>query len=247
MAALRRPPRSGLLGYDRVLDPPSRIVRQLRLKLQQPVSYRRHDFVAGASNAAAREQLEAWPNWHGGVLALVGPEGTGKSHLAKVWVARAGAIEFDRGHLDLAAAAGRPVLVEDVDRGIEPEALFHLINMAAQPGGGLLLTARTTPSAWTASLPDLRSRLNAMPTAQLDAPDDVVLEGVLRKLFRERNIRAPKEVFPYLLFRMERSIPVAREIVRRLDETADHQQRPISRALARQILEDDTDNLDLFE
>jgi chromosomal replication initiation ATPase DnaA len=222
-------------------------VRQLRLKLRRPVSYRREDFVAGPSNAQARASLEAWPDWHGGALALVGPEGAGKTHLAKVWAERAGALALDREAPEISAAAGRPVLVEDVDQGIDPEALFHLINMAARDGGGLLLTARVPPIAWPAELPDLRSRLNALPLAQIEAPDDVVLAGVLGKLFRERSIRPPKEVIPYLLLRMERSIPVAREIVQRLDEAADDGQRPISRALARQILEDDTDNLDLFE
>jgi chromosomal replication initiation ATPase DnaA len=146
------------------------------------------------------------------------------------------------------AAASRPALVEDVDQGIDEEALFHLINMAAHQGGGLLLTARTPPAQWAASLPDLRSRLNAMPVALIEEPDDEVLEGVLKKFFRERSIRPPKEVYPYLLRRMQRSIPYARDIVERLDEAADAEQRPISRALARQVLEgDDSENLDLFE
>ena len=86
-----------------------------------------------------------------------------------------------------------------------------------------------------------------MPVAEIEEPDDEVLEGVLRKFFRERNIKPPREVYPYLLRRMQRSIPAARAIVKRLDEMADDEQRPISRALARQILEDDADNLDLFE
>jgi len=203
--------------------------------------------VPGVSNAQARSSLAAWPGWHGGTLALVGPEGAGKTHLAKVWAERAGAVALDRAAPDVAAAAGRPALLEDVDQGIDPEALFHLINMAAREGGGLLLTARTPPAAWPAQLPDLRSRLNALPVAEIEPPDDVVLEGVLRKLFREKSIRPPKDVLPYLILRMERSVPVAREIVRRLDEAADEPQRPISRALARQILEDDADNLDLFD
>jgi chromosomal replication initiation ATPase DnaA len=221
--------------------------RQLRLRLRRPGSYARTDFVRGPSNRQALAALDAWPNWHGGYLALVGPEGSGKTHLAQDWAARRDAVVLDRGELAIEVAAGRPVLVEDVDQGVEAEALFHLINMAPQPGGGLLLTARTPPMAWPANLPDLRSRLNAMPVAEIEEPDDEVLEGVLRKFFRERSIRAPKEVYPYLLRRMERSIPAAREIVKRLDEMADDEQRPISRALARQILEDDADNLDLFE
>lgn len=222
-------------------------MRQLRLTLRRPVSYARREFSQGPSNAQAIAALDAWPAWHGGCLVLVGAEGSGKTHLARGWAAQAKALVLERTATDVSAANGRPVLVEDVDQGIDAETLFHLINMAGHDGGSLLLTARVAPAAWPAELPDLRSRLNALPVALIEEPDDQVLEGVLRKFFRERSIRPPKEVFPYLLRRMPRSIPAAREIVKRLDEAADDEQRPISRALARQILEDDTENLDLFE
>jgi chromosomal replication initiation ATPase DnaA len=221
--------------------------RQLRLKLRRPQAFRRQDFVAGPSNALALEALGAWPSWHGGCLTLVGPEGVGKTHLAQVWAEEAGATVLDREAPDLAAAQAGPVVLEDVDRGVDDEALFHLINLAAREGGGLLLTARTAPTLWPAGLPDLRSRLNALPVAEIEAPDDKVLEAVLKQFFRERSIRPPADLCPYLLRRMERSVPQARDIVRRLDEAADEAQRPISRALARQILEDDMENLDLFE
>ncbi len=222
-------------------------MRQLRLSLRRPVSYARRDLSQGPSNAQAIAALDAWPAWHGGCLVLVGDEGSGKTHLARGWAVQARALVLDRGATDVASANGHPVLMEDVDQGIDAETLFHLINMAGHDGGSLLLTARLTPATWAAELPDLRSRLNALPVALIEEPDDQVLEGVLRKFFRERSIRPPKEVFPYLLRRMERSIPAAREIVRKLDEAADEEQRPISRALARQIIEDDTDNLDLFD
>lgn len=211
------------------------------------MSYARREFSQGPSNAQAIAALDAWPAWHGGCLVLVGAQGSGKTHLAQAWAAQSRALVLDREATDIAAANGRPVLVEDVDQGVDAETLFHLINMAGHDGGSLLLTARLAPAAWPAQLPDLRSRLNALPVALIEEPDDQVLEGVLRKFFRERSIRPPKDVFPYLLRRMERSIPAAREIVKKLDEAADEEQRPISRALARQILEEDTDNLDLFD
>lgn len=213
-------------------------MKQLRLKLERSARARREPFVASPSNAAARRALEAWPAWHGGLLTLVGPEGTGKSHLAAEWAARADAVRLDRASLDLAAAEGRPALVEDVDQGVGEEALFHLINRAGEAGGGLLLTARIPPAGWTAALPDLRSRLNALPVAEIEEPDDAVLEGVLRKLFRERHIRPAEDLFPYLLRRIERSIPQARDVVARLDEAGDTAGRPITRALAREVLED---------
>jgi len=221
------------------------VARQLRLKLRRPPSFARADFILSETNREALRVLDDWPNWHGGCLALVGPEGSGKSHLGLEWASRVGALGLDPKSTDLASAVGRPVLLDDADQAT-PETLFHLINMAGA-GGGLLLTARTHPISWSTDLPDLRSRLNALPVAQIGEPDDVILEGVLRKFFRERNIRPTDDVYPYLMWRIERSVRMAREIVARIDEAADAEQREITRSLARQILETETRTLDLFE
>lgn len=218
--------------------------QQLRLGLQAEAAPTREAFVEGASNAEALAAIEAWPRWPGGCLVLVGPEGVGKSHLAQAWAAQTNAVVLSREAPDLSAAEGRPVLLEDADRGAPDEALFHLINLAARAGAGLLMTARTRPAGWPAALPDLRSRLNALYTAEIEAPDDAVLEGVLRKFFRARGLRPAPEVYAYLLRRMPRSIPGAQEVVRRMDEAADG---AISRLVARAVLEEETQNLDLFE
>jgi chromosomal replication initiation ATPase DnaA len=221
--------------------------RQLRLSLNRAPSHRRDEFIVSQANAAAVRALDAWPTWHGGALALAGPSGSGKTHLARAWRLQAHAVELDPAAdaAALDALQGRPILMEDADRS-DPETLFHLINMAGQPGGGLLLTSRMAPIAWPVGLPDLASRLKALPVAELGAPDDEVLEGVLRKFFRERNIRPLEDVFPYLVRRMERSVPVALALVERLDEASDAEHRPVSRALARQILEAGAEEGDLF-
>ena len=211
------------------------MTRQLRLKLGRPPSFARADFVLSETNREAIRLLDDWPAWHGGCLALVGPEGSGKTHLALAWAEQAHAVTLDPATMDLAAARGGSVLMEDADRA-HPDTLFHLINMAAA-GGGVLLTARTHPKSWSSELPDLRSRLNALPVAEIGEPDDTVLEGVLRKFFRERNIKPYDDVYPYLMRRIERSVRVAREIVARLDDAADAEHREITRGLAKQILE----------
>lgn len=214
------------------------MARQLRLKLQSERLASLDEFARGASNALAAAAVESWPNWLGGCLAIVGPQGSGKSHLARAWADATGARVLDRSPGDVSQFTNHPVLVEDVDQGVVGDSLFHLINIANRSGGGLLLTARTRPAAWTTTLPDLRSRLNALPVVEIQPPDDAVLEGVLRKFFRDRNIRPPEGVYAYLLTRMNRSIPEAQEIVRRLDEAGDDGFRPVTRVLARQILEE---------
>ena len=158
------------------------MARQLRLSLRRPAAHNRDTFIRGASNAEALKALDAWPGWPGGTLVLVGPEGVGKTHLARAWATSAKAAILDREHPDLVAATARAALLEDVDQGVDAEALFHLINLAARSGAGLLLTARKPPATWTAELPDLRSRLNALMVAEIEAPDDEVLRGVLSRL-----------------------------------------------------------------
>src|SRR4051794_8610206 len=106
------------------------MARQLRLSLRRPAPHTRDAFVLGASNADAVAALDAWPRWPGGTLVLAGPEGVGKTHLARAWAAGVQAVILDRAGPDVGAAAGRPALLEDVDQGVDAEALFHLINQA---------------------------------------------------------------------------------------------------------------------
>lgn len=217
---------------------------QLRLPLQRPDNRRRQDFIVSLANSASVQSLDAWPNWLGGLLALVGPEGCGKSHLALDWAAQAHAATV----ADPATIpnSSRAILFEDADRRLDDEVLFHLINACATDGVSLLLTARTPPLEWNCQLPDLRSRLNAMPVALLHPPDDQVLAQVLRKLFRERHIDVAQDLIDYLLRRIERSVPAAAAVVASLDEAGDAQRREINKALAREVLETSPPSLNLF-
>lgn len=212
--------------------------RQLSLGLTRPPVYSRAAFVTSAANETALAVIEAWPRWPGGALALVGPEGSGKTHLATVWAERAGATRHNPGQ----ATEGQPLVVENAD-SLDGEALFHLINRAPTDGG-LLLTARTRPAAWPTALPDLRSRLNALTVAEIGAPDDALMIAVLEALFREKHIRAAPDLYEYLLRRMERSVTAARAVVALLDQAAAEQGRPVNRTLAREVLEATPDLFD---
>ncbi len=216
---------------------------QLRLGLAREPDHARAAFVVSDSNTLAAATLDSWPDWRGGALALVGPPGSGKTHLAAIWAKRVGAFTLPPEGSNLHEMSG-PILVEDPNARLGEETLFHLVNLAAQPGGGLLLTSRLAPSQWPAQLPDLRSRLNALPVAQLQEPDDAVLGSMLDKFFRERNIRPSEELLAYLVRRIERSAQSASDVVARLDEAAYDMRRGVSRSLARLVLGEDAAETD---
>lgn len=218
---------------------------QMRLPLQRDLPEGAEGFVVSDCNRAAHEALADWPDLIGGVLALYGPEGAGKSRLAQVWAERVGAVALhgaEAALIDPLELEGRPVLL-DRARDVDDETLFHLINLAQAPGGSLLLAAREPPSAWKTDLPDLRSRLDAVRTVAVDAPDDAVLEAMLEARFAERGIRPAKDVIPYLLRRIDRSAAAAGAVVERLDAL----HRPVTRALARAVVEGGEESGELFE
>jgi chromosomal replication initiation ATPase DnaA len=219
------------------------LTRQLQLDLGRSPSYTREEFVVSPSNQAAVAAMDSWPLWPGGKLALIGAAGSGKTHLARGWAAKVGAVSPEPGATEAPAAGAVPILLEDADRHFDEDALFHLMNMA-DTGAGLLITGRTIPATWPTKLADLRSRLNALTAAHIEPPDDAVLLGVMKKLFSERNIEPKVGVDAFILRRIERSVPAVQEIVRRIDELAGAEKREITRALVGRIVQAGEGTLD---
>ena len=219
------------------------MAEQLAFDLPVREALGREDFLVAPANALALDAIDGWRGWPGGKLVLTGPAGAGKTHLAHVWAAETGARVVAATALDPAetlAAAGR-VVVEDAeriagDRAAE-EALFHLHNMLAADDGRLLLTARRAPAHWPLVLPDLASRVQAAGIARLETPDDALLSALIVKLFADRQIAVSPALVRYLVARMERSFAAARALVAALDARALERGRPVTRALAAELLD----------
>lgn len=219
-----------------------RAPRQLVLDLPPSEGRGLVDFLPAPCNRAALDAVLAWPAWPGPVLLLVGPEGSGKSHLAAIWAARAKALRLCGQDLATPASAlarlgsARTALCDDADLVIEERALLHLLNAVIERRGHLLLTARAAPPRWAPILPDLRSRLAALPTVAVAPPDDALLSALLVKQLADRGVRAEPEIVAFLVARMERSFAGARRLARALDRASLVARRAIGPALARAVL-----------
>ncbi|MBN2631894.1 MAG: chromosomal replication initiator DnaA [Rhodobacteraceae bacterium] len=222
------------------------MIRQLAFALPHRAGFGREDFFVSAANATALAAVDGWRDWPGHKLVLVGPAGSGKTHLAHLWAKAAGAVivtgaDLPRADLPALADVGA-VAVEDAEavagNPAAEEALFHLHNLVV-PRGSLLLTAATPARDWGLALPDLKSRIEAAAVARLEAPDDALLSAVLVKLFADRQITVPPALIPWLVARMERSIAAARKLVAEMDARALAEGKPITRATAKGLLDTD--------
>jgi DnaA regulatory inactivator Hda len=212
---------------------------QLALDLPARAAMGREDFFVAPCNADAVGWIDRWPGWPYPCLVLYGPEGSGKTHLARVWQQQAGALWSDGSDLDerLRDDERATALCIDINGRVADEtALFHLFNRAREQGASLLITGRGPVRDWRLRLPDLRSRLRAAPAATLAAPDDALLAAVTVKLFADRQLAVTPDLLNYILTRVDRSFASLGEAIKRLDRAALEEKRAITPRFAKRIL-----------
>jgi chromosomal replication initiation ATPase DnaA len=215
--------------------------RQLAFALPHAESLTRDNFLEGPANAAALGLIESWPEWPARTMLLAGPEGSGKSHLAAIWAEQAGARSTTAHALTAPTVPGAlatgALVVEDLKpNDFDERALFHLLNLAREEQAYVLITARTPPSAIEVELRDLRSRLRALPVVPLAEPDDLLFRALIVKFCADRQLAVDESVVGYLATRIERSYAAARQAVDRLDREALRLGRPVTRALAAELM-----------
>ncbi len=214
---------------------------QLVLDLPHRAALGAEDFLISQSNRAAADVIDRWPDWPQASVLVVGPPRAGKSHLANVWRLKSGAARLQAGAVceaDVAAAAaGKALLVEDLHAGVGDErVLFHLLNLVREHKLSMLLTSRVPAGELEVSLPDLRSRLRALPLVSIAAPDEALLRAVLVKHFTDRQLMVEPHTIGYIALHMEQSMEAAATIVADIDKAAMASHRKVTRALAAEIL-----------
>ncbi len=211
-------------------------MRQRAFDLPVRTGFGAADFLVSDCNREAFELIERWPDWPSPALVLHGPSGSGKTHLAHLWCERAGAALISGKAVDAAALPDAAALAIDDAEQAQEEPLLHLYNSALERGASLLLTLPGPPASMLIALPDLASRLRALPMAGIAPPDDAVLGAVLLKHFADRQIVVRPGVIAYLIAHIERSFAAAASVAARLDEAALAAARPITIKLAREVL-----------
>lgn len=223
--------------------------QQIPLELELRPAFGKADFLVSSSNSDAVRLLSGWLDWPGRHMALVGPARAGKTHLAHVWMQESGAQLFLATRLDdtiVERLTGKDrVVIEGVDglatlppaqRRTAEKALFHLYNLAMAHGAWLLLTGRMAPGHWSLGMPDLASRLAALPIARVAPPDDALLSSLMVKLFSDRQLLVPPGVIQYLSQRIERSFTAVESAVNMLDNLSLTRKKPVTRAMVAEIL-----------
>lgn len=215
---------------------------QLALDLGHRPAFGRDDLLVTPGNSEAVAWIDRWPAWPAHALAIFGPAGCGKSHLAQVFALKAKAhviagAALENAQIAALSEAHACFVIEDGEGLQDERALFHLLNTVKERGGHVLLTSRTPPARWNVRLPDLKSRVAAMQAVGIDVPDDATMQAVLVKLFADRQLTVEPDVVDFIVRRIDRTFAAARDVVARADQAALAGKRAMTIPLLKQVLD----------
>ena len=209
----------------------------------------RDDFMTAECNFEAFRLIDSWPIWTYFAACIYGPEGCGKSHLANIFTDKISVHEHDPYKIpqiqasDLTLDMPRRLLntckyliVEDLCANINQEAMFNLYNMYRDEGGFILFTSTEAPARINFSLPDLRSRMNIIPSVEIKEPDDGLLSALLVKLSMDRQLSISPEQINFILNNMQRSFNYARKLVAEIDNISLAQKKAVSIPLIKEAM-----------
>lgn len=236
--------------------------QQLPIEFTHRPSLGKEDFLVTNCNVEAVQMIDAWPNWPHFAICIYGRPGSGKTHLANVFsnnvanidkhpyripIIQAQDVDLETPHKLF--AEHRCLIVENLSRQINQEAMFHLYNLYRNEGGNILFTADIAPARMGFSLKDLQSRLNIMPSVEIKDPDDDLLSSLIVKLFYDRQIMITPELVNYIIANMQRSFAYTIKLVDEIDKISLSKKRAISIPIIKEaiaFLEDQTLQCELF-
>ena len=218
---------------------------QLVLGLTLKEALQKEDFFISSSNLEAVTLLDNPDQWGSGVLFLVGPKGSGKTHLSLVWCKenRAKYLKIDSVLKEMEKGLTHDtVCVEDIDiisnaerqkKSKLEEGIFHLINGGGNRGGKLLISSSKMPDALSIGLKDLESRLQSFSKTNIKEPDDSLVMALLLKYFNDRQIYIKHSNLTYIATRINRTYSSIYKFVNYVD----HKSLALNKKLTRPFID----------
>lgn len=218
---------------------------QYSLQFKPQIDFAEESYIPTDSNKDALDWINKWPNWGKGIYNniayLFGEKSSGKTHLAKIWQAKSGAVfvtnRLLQGQLYFDDETNGYIL-EDMENFAEQEKLlFNFLNYIINSKKFLLITSNSAPSKIEFHLPDLKSRINSFLAIKIKKPDENMIGQILLKYFADRQISVSSNVINYLIHRIDRSYKNISDVAEKLDKVSLLQHRKISIAMIKSVLD----------
>lgn len=190
-------------------------------KFEERHDYLPENFLISSSNSEAYDAARSFTE-KAYAINIYGAESSGKTYLA---------------HIAYETAKGKTVhIIENLDESADEKDLFHLLNYAKEHGKFVFITSKIPASEIKFKLPDLTSRLAAINSVGIEAPDDQLIYMLFARFFAAKQLKVSDDVISYLAARSPRNFKEMKDIVEKADKLALASKKNISISLIKQIV-----------
>jgi chromosomal replication initiation ATPase DnaA len=190
---------------------------QKTFKFEHEPDFAAESFIISACNIDAANAITN-PIWPFYALSIFGPEKCGKTHICGL-------------------APHGTVIIEDVNESVSPVQLLAQLNTAREQEKKVLITSTKPLATLNFALPDLQSRLSAIPSFGILQPDDNFVYLLFARYFKQSQLKVSDEVINYLTSRTERSYSAIYETVKKIDELSLQDKKNITVPLCNKLFQ----------
>tara|TARA_B100000963_G_scaffold359286_1_gene386138 strand:+ start:1986 stop:2660 length:675 start_codon:yes stop_codon:yes gene_type:complete len=216
-------------------------LRQQLFNFEFNKSFNKNDFFVSESNFYAYNLLFSWPKWEKKILNIYGERYSGKTHLIEIFLQKNKGKIIDSEKLKNydheKIRFNENIILENVDEKIDENSLYSLIDTIEKYNKFLILTSNKSLNEVSIKLNDLKSRLKNCLFAEINKPDDVLIQALITKNLSDYQITIDSKLIDFISKRITRSYSKIKEFVCTIDEISLKKKKPINLKIIKEILE----------
>ena len=217
-------------------------LRQQLFNFEFNKSFNSNDFFVSESNFYAYNLLLSWPNWEKKIINIHGERYSGKTHLIEIFLEKNKGLIIDINKLknyDLEKLRfNQNIIIDNISEKLDESLFYSLIDTIDKYNKFLILTSNKSINDLNIKLKDLKSRLKNCLFAEIQSPDDILIQALITKNLADYQITLDSKLIDYISKRITRSYSKIREFVCTIDEISLKKKKPINMKIIKKILED---------
>ena len=217
-------------------------LNQLLLNFDHKQNFNNHDFYVSESNFYAFEIINNWPRWEKNILNIYGEKGSGKTHLANIFISKHKGNKISSKNLTDEMIKKfklyENIILDDYQGNVEERLIYALFNLVDQSNKFLIIISEKPINEMDFNLQDIKSRSKNCLFAKIDNPDDELVFALILKSFSDRQITIDKKIIDFVTKRIDRSYRKISEFIYKVDELSLKKKKPINIKTIKEILKE---------
>ena len=222
-------------------------LRQQLFNFEYNKSFNKNDFFVSESNFYAYNLLLSWPKWEKKIINIHGERYSGKSHLIEIFLEKNKGIIIDLKNLNNydidKLRFNENIIIDNITDEFDETMFYSFIDTIDKCNKFLILTSNKSINELNLQLKDLKSRLKNCLFAEIQKPDDILIQALITKNLSDYQISLDTKLIDYISKRITRSYSKIREFICTIDEISLKKKKPINMKIIKNILEDRFDKI----